>query len=112
MTALLFGGTAAAQSPGTLLLGGFGQYTKFDDALELDNVLGVGGRVGAYFAPNWNLEFENSYNRPEQTAPNQPEHNIWYAAGRAHPLQLPVRGSRCVPHWSGRNSYVVCRLRA
>src|SRR5688500_8213705 len=88
MTALLFGGTAAAQSPGTLLLGGFGQYTKFDDALELDNVLGVGGRVGAYFAPNWNLEFENSYNRPEQTAPNQPEHNIWYA-----PLAARIRYS-------------------
>ena len=65
MTALLFGGTAAAQQPGTLLLGGFGQYTKFDDALKLDNVFGVGGRVGAYFAPNWNLEAENSYNRPE-----------------------------------------------
>jgi len=33
MTALLFGGTAAAQDPGTLLVGGFVQYTKFDNAL-------------------------------------------------------------------------------
>ena len=31
MTALLLGGTAAAQSPGTLLIGGFGQYTYFGD---------------------------------------------------------------------------------
>jgi peptidoglycan-associated lipoprotein len=77
MTALLFGGTAAAQQPGTLLLGGFGQYTKFDDALQLDNVFGVGGRVGAYFAPNWNLEAENSYNRPEQTGAGQTG-KIWY----------------------------------
>jgi peptidoglycan-associated lipoprotein len=77
MTALLFGGTAAAQRPGTLLLGGFGQYTKFDDALQLDNVFGVGGRVGAYFAPNWNLEYENSYNRPKQTANGQTG-KIWY----------------------------------
>ncbi|MEO8195032.1 MAG: OmpA family protein, partial [Gemmatimonadales bacterium] len=77
MTALLFGGTAAAQQPGTLLLGGFGQYTKFDDALKLDNVFGVGGRVGAYFAPNWNLEAENSYNRPEQEGAGQTG-KIWY----------------------------------
>lgn len=77
MTALLFGGTAAAQQPGTLLLGGFGQYTKFDDALQLDNVFGVGGRIGAYFAPNWNVEYENSYNRPEQTGTGQ-SGKIWY----------------------------------
>ncbi|MEO6434795.1 MAG: hypothetical protein ABIP55_03400, partial [Tepidisphaeraceae bacterium] len=77
MTALLFGGTAAAQAPGTLLLGGFGQYTKFDDALKLENVFGVGGRVGAYFAPNWNLEAENSYNRPEQNGTGQIG-KIWY----------------------------------
>src|SRR5678809_1164325 len=77
MTALLFGGTAAAQQPGTLLLGGFGQYTKFDDALKLDNVFGAGGRVGAYFAPNWNLEYENSWNRPEQQGAGQ-SGKIWY----------------------------------
>jgi peptidoglycan-associated lipoprotein len=77
MTALLFGGTAAAQQPGTLLLGGFGQYTKFDDALLLKNTFGVGGRIGAYFAPNWNLEAENSYNRPEQQGTGQ-SGKIWY----------------------------------
>jgi peptidoglycan-associated lipoprotein len=77
MTALLFGGTAAAQSPGTLLLGGFGQYTKFDDALKLDDAWGGGGRIGAYFAPNWNLEAENSYNRPDQLGAGQTG-QIWY----------------------------------
>lgn len=77
MTALLFGGTAAAQSPGTLLLGGFGQYTKFDSGLQLENHWGVGGRVGAFFAPNWNLEAENSYNRPPQKGPGQTG-SIWY----------------------------------
>ncbi len=79
MTALLFGGTAAAQQPGTLLLGGFGQYTKFDDALQLEDEIGVGGRVGAYFAPNWNLEAENSYTRPEQLGAGQAgKPKIWY----------------------------------
>ena len=43
MTALLFGGTAAAQQPGTLLLGGFGQYTKFDDALRVCSALKTAG---------------------------------------------------------------------
>ena len=82
MTALLFGGTAAAQQPGTLLLGGFGQYTKFDDALLLDNTFGVGGRVGAYFAPNWNVEYEHSYNKPEQVGPGQTG-KIWYGPASA-----------------------------
>ncbi|HUQ18553.1 MAG TPA: peptidoglycan-associated lipoprotein Pal [Gemmatimonadaceae bacterium] len=77
MTALLFGGTAAAQAPGTLLLGGFGQWTFFDDALKLENRWGAGGRVGAFFAPNWNLEAENSWNRPEQIGAGQTG-RIWY----------------------------------
>jgi peptidoglycan-associated lipoprotein len=77
MTALLFGGTAAAQQPGTLLLGGFGQYTKFDDALQLKSVFGAGGRIGAYFAPNWNLEAETSWNKPEQQGAGQTG-KIWY----------------------------------
>jgi peptidoglycan-associated lipoprotein len=87
MTALLFGGTAAAQSPGTLLLGGFGQWTKFDDALKLDNTIGVGGRVGAFFAPNWNLEAEHSYNRPDQLGTGQTG-SIWYG-----PLSARIRYS-------------------
>jgi len=87
MTALLFGGTAAAQEPGTLLLGGFGQYTKFDNALQLKNVFGFGGRVGAYFAPNWNLEWEDSYNKPEQQGPGQTG-KIWYG-----PVSARVRYS-------------------
>jgi peptidoglycan-associated lipoprotein len=77
MTALLFGGTAAAQAPGTLLIGGFGQWTKFDDALKLENKWGAGGRVGAFFAPNWNLEAENSWNRPPQKGAGQTG-EIWY----------------------------------
>jgi peptidoglycan-associated lipoprotein len=94
MTALLFGGTAAAQQPGTLLLGGFGQYTWFDDALQLKSVWGGGGRVGAYFAPNWNLEWENSYNKPEQEAAGQNGKSIWYG-----PPSLRVRYSWPFASW-------------
>ena len=64
-TALLFSGTAAAQSPGTLLVGGFGQYTHFDKSWNLDtglgNSLGFGLRFGGFLAAGWNLEGDGSY---------------------------------------------------
>ncbi len=76
--ALLYGGAAAAQQPGTLLLGGFGQYTIFDNGLKSgnttttgsnaglglgirDNKFGYGGRIGAFITPNWDIEAEASY---------------------------------------------------
>src|SRR3954469_14411676 len=65
MTALLLGGSAAAQSPGTLLVGGFVQWTHFDSKWGLDtgfgNSIGYGGRVGAFIAPNWNIEADGEY---------------------------------------------------
>src|SRR3954468_4884939 len=71
MTALLLGGSAAAQSPGTLLVGGFGQWTHFDSKWNLDtgfgNSIGFGGRLGAFIAPNWNLEADGTYT-PAQSA--------------------------------------------
>ncbi len=65
MTALLLGGTAAAQSPGTLLIGGFGQYTYFGDqnwenSFEFDR-LGYGGRIGAFITPQLNLEADGVF---------------------------------------------------
>ncbi|MBA3645601.1 MAG: peptidoglycan-associated lipoprotein Pal [Gemmatimonadaceae bacterium] len=65
MAALLLGGSAAAQSPGTLLVGGFGQYSRYDSKWNLDtgfgNSIGYGGRLGAFIAPSWNLEADGSY---------------------------------------------------
>src|SRR6266480_2061166 len=65
MTAFLLGGTAAAQSPGTLLVGGFGTWTHFDSKWGLSTAFGdswgYGGRVGAFIAPNWNVEADGSY---------------------------------------------------
>ena len=72
MTALLLGGTAAAQSPGTLLLGGFGTWTHFDSKWNLSsdfgNSWGYGGRVGAFIAPNWNVEADGWYT-PAKSSP-------------------------------------------
>ena len=65
MTALLLGGSASAQSPGTLLVGGFVQWTKFDSnwgaSTSFGNSIGYGGRLGAFIAPNWNLEADAQY---------------------------------------------------
>ena len=64
-TASILSVPAAAQSPGTLLVGGFGQYTHFDKSWNLDtgfgNSLGFGLRFGGFFAPGWNLESDVSY---------------------------------------------------
>jgi peptidoglycan-associated lipoprotein len=74
MTALLLGGTAAAQSPGTLLVGGFGQWTHFDSKWNLDtgfgNSIGYGGRVGAFIAPSWNVEADGVYTPAKAKAPS------------------------------------------
>jgi len=75
MTALLLGGSAAAQSPGTLLVGGFVQWTHFDSKWNLDtgfgNSIGYGGRVGAFIAPNWNVEADGEYT-PAKAASTAP----------------------------------------
>src|ERR1700694_1242924 len=72
MTALLLGGSAAAQSPGTWLLGGFGTWTHFDKNWNLSSDFGssygYGGRVGAFIAPNWNVEARGWYTPAKSAA--------------------------------------------
>ncbi len=69
MTALLLGGSASAQSPGTLLVGGFAQWNKPDSkwgvSTDFGNSIGFGGRLGAFIAPNWNLEADAQYTPAE-----------------------------------------------
>jgi peptidoglycan-associated lipoprotein len=94
MTALLLGGSAAAQSPGTLLVGGFGTWTKFDSkwGLETDfgNSWGYGGRVGAFIAPNWNLEADGYYT-PAQAATGADYKGIGVPGGDVKASQLAAR---------------------
>lgn len=55
--AALLAPTAPAQQPGTLEGGLFLQYTKLDEELDLDNTLGIGGRLGYFlFLKNLSLE--------------------------------------------------------
>ena len=62
LTALLLASPALAQPQrGTVELGLFGQYTMFDDRLELDDALGIGGRLGVFLSPRWALEGDVGY---------------------------------------------------
>jgi len=94
MTALLLGGSAAAQSPGTLLVGGFVSWTKFDSKWGLNtdfgNSIGYGGRVGAFIAPNWNLEADGQY-IPAQAATGADYHGIGIPGGDVKGSNLTAR---------------------
>lgn len=73
VAASLFAAAAGAQTPGTLEVGGYGQYTIFDDRAGrptptsegFENKIGVGGRVGVFFTPRFSLEGEASYTKLE-----------------------------------------------
>jgi peptidoglycan-associated lipoprotein len=83
MLALLFGGTTAAQQPGTLEVGGFGQWTWFDDHAGrcttgdpcLDAVakdgFGYGGRLGVFLTPNWQIEGDGYYSPQDRELTEQ-----------------------------------------
>lgn len=52
---------AFAQKPGTIEIGGFGRYTKFDGALNFDSRVGIGGRLGVFVYNNLSVEGDASY---------------------------------------------------
>lgn len=56
-----FGATLPAQSAGTIEIGGFGRFTRFDRTTALDNAYGVGGYLGVFVAPGLALEGSGSY---------------------------------------------------
>jgi OOP family OmpA-OmpF porin len=51
----------AAQEAGTLEIGGFGRYTRFDRSLGLDNAFGGGGWLGVFVAPGLAIEGTGGY---------------------------------------------------
>lgn len=55
-----------AQEKGTLELGGFGRYTRYDGsfstARKSENSYGGGGRLGYFFSPRFSLEADGSFN--------------------------------------------------
>jgi hypothetical protein len=66
MAALLIAGPVAAQRPGMVEVGGFGQWTWFDDNAGRPNAvpqngLGYGGRLGVFLTRNWQVEADGYY---------------------------------------------------
>jgi outer membrane protein OmpA-like peptidoglycan-associated protein len=72
-TALLAGtaGNAAAQGAGTVELGIFGRFTKFDKATGFDDRGGLGGRLGVFVIRNLAVEGDASYTVTYSVADDQ-----------------------------------------
>jgi outer membrane protein OmpA-like peptidoglycan-associated protein len=51
----------AGQGAGTVEIGGFARYTRFDQSLRLDDALGAGGWLGVFIAPGLALEGTGGY---------------------------------------------------
>jgi peptidoglycan-associated lipoprotein len=74
----------AAQRFGSVELGGFGVFTKFDDELLLDDSFGIGGRLGVFVFRNVSLEGSISFGSTEGSAGTDTYrpiygHVIWHA---------------------------------
>jgi outer membrane protein OmpA-like peptidoglycan-associated protein len=52
---------AAGQKAGTVELGGFGRFTRFDKATNFDDRGGLGARLGVFVLPNLAVEGDASY---------------------------------------------------
>lgn len=61
MIAALGSAGLSAQDAGTLELGAFGRYTRFDRTLGLDDAFGGGGRLGVFMAQGLALEGAGGY---------------------------------------------------
>jgi len=60
---------ANAQKPLAIEGGLFGQFTKIDKELSLDDVLSIGGRLGLYLLPNLALEVDGHIGKTDWAAP-------------------------------------------
>jgi len=79
---LLVGASSAlnAQHAHQLELGGFGTYTRYDKAFQLDNQFGGGGRVGFFLSNALGLELDATLGYPNPTAGGQHTQMRWGSA--------------------------------
>src|SRR2546422_1404255 len=84
MAVLLLGGAATleAQHRFQFEIGGFASFTRFDRALQLDNQIGGGGRLG-FWITNWlGIEGDGLYMRPHPTGGGAgTDFPVWFASG-------------------------------
>lgn len=60
---------AAAQRPGAVEGGLFGQFTKLDEELALDDAISIGARLGFFVLPNLSLELDGHFAKTDWTSP-------------------------------------------
>ena len=104
----------AAQRPGSVELGLFGQATKFDDALRLNGAFGVGGRLGLFVLPGLAVEADIANARPGvlegSTIPRTNDNRSSYApihVRLAYNMMLGWRGGLVVGAGMVRSDYGV-----
>ena len=61
MLALVSAAPLMAQSAGTIEVGAFGRYTKYDTDLNFDDRVGIGGRLGVFVLRNLAVEGDIAY---------------------------------------------------
>ena len=64
----ILAGSAVAQRPVAWEGGLFGQFTKMDKELSLDDVLSIGARLGVYLLPNLGLEVDAQMGKTDWTS--------------------------------------------
>ena len=65
----LMASAANAQKPFAVEAGLFGQFTKIDEELSLDDVLSIGGRFGIFLLPRLALEIDGHIGKTDWAAP-------------------------------------------
>src|SRR2546430_905979 len=81
---LLVGGAATleAQHHFQFEIGGFGSFTRFDRAFQLDNQIGGGGRIGFWITDWLGIEGDGLYERPHPKGGGTgTDFPVWFASG-------------------------------
>jgi peptidoglycan-associated lipoprotein len=111
-------GGLAAQSPGNVEIGGFGQFTRTDAAWQVKNGWGGGGRLGVFLTSHLELEaaasFSSFTNEPpraagsssEQTFNGQFTYNIPFGAG-GHTHHLLLEAGAGAQRFASHNDFSV-----
>ncbi|HEX9564862.1 MAG TPA: OmpA family protein [Gemmatimonadaceae bacterium] len=60
---------ASGQRPGALEAGLFGQFTKLDEELALDDAISIGARLGFFVLPNLALELDGHIGKTDWASP-------------------------------------------
>jgi peptidoglycan-associated lipoprotein len=95
LAAVVLAAPLAAQKQGTVELGGFGQFTIMDTPWALKNGFGVGGRLGYFVTPRWEIEADlaNSSLTAQPPRLGGGSKNYQTYAGRVT-YNLPVKGNQ------------------